>query len=64
MDIGRMSGPEDPNYDSVVGELRRMYSSIVKLQMSSADTTRLANLIHALNKTAEEAAELGTVGPG
>ncbi|KAJ6032541.1 hypothetical protein N7540_003273 [Penicillium herquei] len=31
MQICRMSGQEDPNYDSLVGELRRMYNSISKL---------------------------------
>lgn len=73
MDIGRMSGPEDPNYDSVVGELRRMHSSIVKLNARSADTTRPANPINVFSgwetsridgETEQMAVESGTVGPG
>ena len=73
MDIGRMSGPEDPNYDSVVGELRRMYSSIVKLNARSANMTTPANINNVLSgreighidgETKQMAVESGTVGPG
>ena len=39
MDICRISGPEDPNFDPVVGELRRLYKSIAEVKAVPDITT-------------------------
>ena len=43
MDIGRVTGSEDPNYDSIVGELKRMYRSIVEMKEEPMNASKVLN---------------------
>ncbi len=62
MEICRIPGPEDPNYESIVGELRRTYNSIVKLSerwMSKASPGTQISKVDCT--TQDEAIESGAV---